>query len=431
MMGGAMVALAGGEEALVMNPAGLASLKEGGLSTGAPVFQYQSVESEGFRDSAFASRPGYVFYAQPVSGGMVYPHYNYGFSLNWPMNQQYSLVLRDEYTAGSSDLPPGLDGGAALDPLFPGGIGYSENSDGSGDFSVMASGIGLGIAPSPGLRLGVAWLWERVNLRGKSTVLRTYQASSGPSPLNELFGESLSALSFSGQSDRMVYMAGIQLDISATVTMGLKLRSASETLNGMGRLNWSRSDQLKVTSDALTVVDNSLSASASDKAAPFRLDSPREVTLAVGFQFDTVVWELDFTRVEPQSSYQVFPSAIGMTSGGTVGRLPAIHTSGVSTTRFAMGLGLYQTDIRTLLFGLALDKSATPEDDPLFRRVNLTTVSGGMLWTTTRYTLATGLVYRFGDEASVVFQTPGETSRITRGISLSQAMWHLGIALPF
>lgn len=432
LMAGAQVALAGGPEALFHNPAGLALEARTVATAGAQPATWQEADA-GEAERAFGSGPGFFALADPLGSARGYPRFAYGVGLSWPLAQEITLRYQDESPGTEASLPPGLADSGDVDSALPGGFTIRERSDGLGRLRAGGPGLGLAVAVADWFRVGAGLRIERVTLSQRSRTDRFYEGRDSNGSVDELDGHSLNELVLQGHADRLVYALGLQVDLGPGATAGLVLRLPSDHLSGAGRVYLNRDRHLLLTSDGSPVAgyprDELVVIDEEDVA--FRLESPRALHLGLAFRFDWMVAELDVIRVGEQSAYEVFPAAESGPSSTDAARLGPLRTAGEGTTRMALGLAFSGGPGTSYLLGLAVDPAATPADDPLFRRLNLLTVSGGIYRTAGRFSGAAGVSYRFADAPAVRLAEPGTEADAIRPVSYTHAAVHLAGSVAF
>jgi hypothetical protein len=68
-----------------------------------------------------------------------------------------------------------------------------------------------------------------------------------------------------------------------------------------------------------------------------------------------------------------------------------------------VGVAVSSGESSSFLFGFTRDTSAVPADDPVFRKVDLNTLSGGYYLSRGAFSGSAGVSYRFGEESAVSF----------------------------
>ena len=409
LMGYALIALGGGGETLQVNPAGLSRPDTPQITAGAYLAEYNTLKTGSHTHTAVTGSPANLSISGPISNSGTFPGYSYGFAFSHPQGQQHLSLLSHEHTGAKADLPPVLSSGLDIDTDFPGGINFSERDEGLGLLNVTSTTLGFGAGLSRGTRAGLSVTWERVAFYENSQISKVYQGGEGGAEGNELAGSTRSHLRLSGETDRLIYLLGVQVEMSPVFTLGLLYRHPSETLAGKGQVLLLRDDALKIYKNGILISERAHQVEIEGEDLDFEIKRPGMVGFGFGFTFDTLIFELDLIRVQALEVYSVFPRVYGQ----QVSRIGPVENSGLARTRYAMGLALIQDDELTMLFGLRSDQSSTPDDDPVFRKLDMTTLSGGAMWSGQRLTTTLGLAYRFGSNPGAQYIVPEASNAIT------------------
>ncbi|MEE8436279.1 MAG: hypothetical protein V3S64_15950 [bacterium] len=427
LMGGARIAAAEGSEAMWFNPAGLAQERGRLITAGGVFLQYQVTSLEAESRNQFDTGPGSFSFVEGISKGRRYPRFSYGVSLAQTSDDALGAVIRDERLGSAGSLPFGLGNAAGIDTDFPGGIQVSEFSDGSGLHSVVSTSVGLGVAFSQWLRLGVSIRLERLRMaQSNSTALDL----SGTAATNTLVGQSLTDWMIEGQLERLVLMMGLQLEISSRFSLGATLKRPSKTLGGSGSVRLHHNSRLVINRDALETRSSNV-VWMDEANLPFQLQTPQVFRIGISFKSDWIVMALDLASTREQGAYEVFPPVESRSPSTTAARLNAITTSGARALKISIGVAVLLTERTSWLAGVVLDESPVPFDDPVFRKVDLTTYSVGIYHVRGRLSGSAGLSLSEAEERTVLFPALEGGDSIQRRVRFTRIGIQIGGSLAF
>ena len=429
-MGGARIAAAEGSEAMWFNPAGLAREQGRLITVGGVFLQYQVTSLEAESRHQFDTGPGSFSFVEGISKTRRYPRFSYGVTLAQTSDDPMGAVIRDERMGSADSLPFGLGDAANIDTDFPGGIQVSEFSDGSGIHSVVSTSVGLGVALSQWLRLGVSLRLERLRLSQSNTTALDLSGSAVTGTTNTLVGQSLTDWRIEGQLERLVLMMGLQLDISPGLTLGATLRRPSRTLGGSGSIRLHHSNRLVIKRDALETRSSDV-VWMDETNLPFQLKSPQVLRIGVSFTSDWIVMALELASTQRQAAYEVFPPVESQSPSTTGARLKAVTTSGSQALKISIGVAVLYTERTSWLAGVVLDESPVPFDDPVFRKVDLTTYSVGIHHVRGRFSGSIGLSLLEAEERTVLFPALEGGDSIQRQVSFTRIGIQVGGSLAF
>jgi hypothetical protein len=432
-MGGAQAALASGGEALWYNPAGLANERGSRLTLSGELLRWQTSAGDGPAVTSAGLGLGSVAYAHALGSRRGYPRFTLGLSLALTADPHLPSQIAGPRTGSAASLPPGLsvDGstwqnGTVLDGDFPSGLALSDSGDALGELRVFTPSLGLGIATSDWLRLGLALHVERISFSERLTRATTY---SGSDASNKLSGTSLLAWSVTGEALRLTPALGVQLDLSGSLLLGITLVLPAQSMAGSGHVHYQRSDAFAwdvgggpQSAAGTVLVDRSGQA--------FRLDSPQRTQVGLAWRSDTFLVEFDVYRSGTVGSYTVLPAADSVPPSDAF-TLPALHTSANAVLGFAVGMAYAQSERTSLLLSLAVDPSPVPADDPLYRSVTFVTVGAGAYHVRGDLSLSIGLVLREGHENAVSFAAPDGGQAVLASATIRQVAVQFGTSLAF
>jgi len=200
-----------------------------------------------------------------------------------------------------------------------------------------------------------------------------------------------------GQAERLVLQAGVQLDLAPGITFGARLRLPSHTIGGLG------SARRSVARQSSLVLGGVESSSLGDFAltdaeqVAFDLRTPQVLDVGVAFLFDTLVVEADISLSEALERYEVLPAQTSGALSSRVVQLEATTTSRKAATSYRLGAAMADVAGGTVMTGLAQTNSGVPEDDPLFHAVSWFSVTAGYFRASGPRSWSVGLVYRLAE----------------------------------
>ncbi len=425
-MNGSNTALTSGGEAVWFNPAGLASAGSSRLMVAGTPLRYLESGVGGENSVSVKSGSGNIASVHPLGNTRQYPRFYYGLSLRMSPDRFMTGSTRDARSGTEASLPAGLVGALDIDGSFPEGFSIRETAEGTGELRGYSPAVALGAAITSWFRIGISLRFDHLILREQSQSTLVYSGSyTNGGSTNTLDGYALSGLIVAGESNRIAMSMGFQADLSPGIVLGVSLDFPSDTLAGNGSvyLNQSRS---------ITIVDGGVTSGNSEvifiqeEGLGFRLDSPGRVTLGLAFISDSVLFEMDLTRIRPQSPYEVFPEVESRPPSTGAARLGPLETSGEGALRISVGMAFKQTTSTSYLVGIASEPSTVPSGDPLFRRMDLTSVTVGMYHTRGRFSGSIGLALIAGEERSVRYVSPEGGETITQSGSYQEILVQVG-----
>ena len=410
-MGGAQVALASGTEAAWYNPAGMAKEARTVVSGGGFGMELQDVELDSGAAPAIRPLPGFLSFSTSPSASGAEHRFSYGFFLFWPVQNEFPTRLVDDRSIDQQGLPPTLLGPQDLDALFPDGIARSENAGGFGELSIAVLGFAAGIEIAEWFRAGVSLRWERLRFEERTDAVVAFAAGGTAENPDVLSGFQQTSAVLLGEAQRFVYTLGFQIDQGRSLTWGLTFRFPSQGHRGDGSISLAQSSGLRVTQSNQDLVDTREFLLVREQGVNFALRSPGEIKLGVAWRLDTFTIELDWTRAQRQGGYQVFPAVASGPESTRAVQIAPLRTALNEVDRYAVGVAVSSGESSSFLFGFTRDTSAVPADDPVFRKVDLNTLSGGYYLSRGAFSGSAGVAYRFGEESAVSFpQFDGATA---------------------
>jgi len=429
LMGGAQVALASSGESIFYNPAGLALETGRRVTAGGDLLRLRTTQAGGPATTTADTALDSVAYAQRLGERRGYPRFTLGLALQ-STGRRLPTQIAQTRQGTSASLPPGFTppGGATnIDTNFPDGLTLADTGEARGELRVLAPGMGLGIAPADWLRVGLALRVERLALAERLAVTTTYSATaSGGKTLD---GHSQLAWVLAGDALRLTGSAGVQMELTRSLVLGIALVLPSHTLDGSGRVLYQRSDTLTVDTGSPSTASDAIYIARS--GLPFRLDTPRRVQLGLAFRSDRFLVELDLYRLSSQGSYAVLPGTESQPPSSTAFALPALRTSGRAVLGIALGMAYAQSERTSLLLSFAADPSPVPPDDPLFRSVGVTTVGAGVYHVRGDLSLSAGLLWREAREPRALDAPPDGGQPVTTAIALRELDLRVAGSLAF
>lgn len=430
LMGGAHTAAAGGSDAMWFNPAGLA-WERGRLITVSGVFpRYQETTLGAESRNQIDMGTGNFSFVQGISKGRGYPRFSYGISLAQTYEDELSSVIRDERLGSAGSLPFGLGNAANIDTDFPNGIQVSEFSEGLGRHSVVSTSVGLGMAFSRWLRLGVSLRVERLRLVQRNTTALELSGNAVTGTTNTLTGQSSTDWRIEGEWERMVFLFGLQLEIFPGLAMGATLRRPSKSLGGSGSVKLNHNSRLVINRDALQT-QSSDSVWMEETNLPFQLISPQVLRIGFSFSSDSMVMAFEVASIREQAAYEVLPAVESSSPSTTAARLNAFTTSGAKALNIFLGVAMLYTNRTSLLAGLMWEESPVPFDDPVFRKVDLTTYSLGFHHARGRFSGSAGLSFQETEKRVVLLPALEGGDTLQRRVRLTRIGIHIGGSVAF
>lgn len=431
LMAGAQTALASGGEAAWYNPAGMAKERRTVIVASGAVAELQHVSGQRGEGARAQAAPGFLSVVTGGSERQAEPRFSYGLFLAWPTRNRFETRLESDLVVGQEALPETLLGPQDLDALFPDGIARTETALGGGELSVLSPGLGFGLAITRWFRAGLSVRWDRVRLEERSQSFVNFSAAGEEGSGDALAGFSQTQADYEGSGARMIYTLGVQLDFTRVFTAGLTYRLPSREEHGRGRVFLARSSGLTVSSGDQELLDTQESVFVDEGSVPFQLRTPGEWRLGLGFLFDVLTVEVDWVKREGVGSYAAFPAQESTSTAGRITQLPAFTTSLRPSEGYALGLAFSAGGEGTLLLGYAHDGSGVPADDALFRKVQVSTFSGGYHFARGPFSGSMGVVYRSAEESNAAFPELGGGAAQENDVSYSAYGFQLGASFIF
>lgn len=428
LMGGAQAALASGGESFAFNPAGLVRETGEQLSVGGLLLRFQKLGTGAGEISEFTSTPANISWSGEISQGRGFPRFAYGISLVQTLENRFPSIIDDLRTGGTEALPFGLGGPpAAFNTDFPNGVQVSETSDGLGELSITSSSLGLAVAMADWARLGFAVRLERVHLAQRSQMALEFSGSSGPLTLE---GQSLTAWMVEGDAERISYSLGVQMSLGEGLSFGAAVFFPTRTLSGNGRVSLRHNSRL-ATAGGGSVPSNNLAVVIDSRGLPFRLERPRVVNIGLAFVSDWFLAEFDLIQVDNLGPYQVLPATDSRPPSTQPVQQPALTTSSEGALNFSVGMAFLQSERTSWLVGLTSDQSPVPADDPVFRKVDLTTLALGVYHVRGRFSGTLGFSFQQADASQLSFPASDGSAPIFRRVRLSSTGFHATGSMGF
>lgn len=217
----------------------------------------------------------------------------------------------------------------------------------------------------------------------------------------------------------------------ARFTWGLTFRFPSQGHQGDGSITLAQSSGLRVTQSNQDLVDTREFLLVTEEGMNFALRSPGEVKLGIAWRLDTFTIELDWTRAQRQGSYQVFPAVTSGPESTRAVQIGPLPTALNEVDRFAVGVAVASGESGSFLFGFSTDPSAVPADDPVFRKVDLSTFSGGYYLSRGAFSGSAGMSYRFGEESAVNFPRADGATAVQGAVSFQSYSLLVGASYIF
>ena len=426
-MNGTNTALTSGGEAIWFNPAGLASAGSSRLTVAGTPLRYLELGVGGENSDSLNFGSGNIASVHSLGSTRQYPRFYYGLSLRVSPQRFMTGSTRDARSGTEASLPAGLVGALDIDGSFPEGFSIGETAEGTGEVRGYSPALALGVAITSWFRFGASLRFEHLNLREQSQSTLIYSGSYTNAGTTEtLDGYAFSGLVLAGESNRIAITMGFQADLSPGIVLGVSLDLPSDTLAGNGSVYLNQSRSITIVDGGGTTSGNSEVIFIQEEDLGFRLDSPGRVTLGLAFISDSVLFELDLTRIRPQSAYEVFPEVESRSPSTGAAKLGPLETSGEGALRVSMGVALRQSTSTSYLFGIASEPPTVPSDDPLFRRMGLTSVTLGVYHTQGKYSASIGLALIAGEEQSIRFVLPEGGETITQSASYQEILVQIG-----
>jgi hypothetical protein len=387
-------------------------------------FRASQTEISGETQQRIDAAPGYLALAwgpSPRGGGLPL---GVGIFADWPQARELRVTGSEQDTVDPSAVPDPIDPGG-LD-VFGEGVRREFDHSGTGSLWVLATGFAFGAGLTDWLRAGAGLVFERVQLAEQSTALTTYRAERAEAP-NELYAASVQAEArFAGQADRLAPIAGFQFRPMHAVSVSVFARFPSRDLGGAGSVFLSQSSRAMFRSDTNPGVSLDELIVAKDEGLPFQLRTPLEVTFAVGFASNRFAFELDVERAHGLDTYTVLAVPESAPPSTTAYQPPHLRTGSQPVTRWAFGVTYAASDSAALAFGLRDDRSDVPQEDGVFRRVQLYTVSTGVIFQRGGFSGTVGVGYQFAPRQIVSFPSPLGESAAERAVQFEELALRVG-----
>lgn len=430
LLGGAQAALASGGEALWSNPAGLAHERERRLTVSGDALRWRTAAAEGPAAETVALAPASLAYVQALGRRPGYPRFALGVSLALRTDQRWPTPVESSRPGTSASLPPGLPSvEGVVQASFDDSVSVTATGDATGALTVLAPGVGLGLALADWVRFGLALELQRVSLRAQ--VLRTaVYGATASGGAHTLDGQSQLAWSLAGEAWRLAPALGAQFDLTPGVQLGIAWQLPTATVAGSGRLHYQRSDTF-----AWDVGGGPQSATAavlvSRAGLPFRLEAPQRLQVGLALRSDRFLIEFDVYHSAALAPYDVLPESQSGPPSTIALALPAQRTSTRSVLGTAVGMAYARSARTSLLLGLAVDPAPVPPDDPVFRSVTLITVSGGVYHVRGGLSYSLGVRYRDARQAAASVVPPDGGEPVPTALALREVAAHTAVSLGF
>ena len=373
---GAFLARTGDAGSNWYNPAGLGKSLHTALNASATAYEWTSMSLEGFGTSEGRSRIntigtlfGVVLGDNTVRSG----RWRLGFAITRPITWRPS----------SLDFAFPLQGGDEL-------VSYTSDVD----FNVQVPALGVAFTPS-GVAAGKFRIGAGLGLAMTSLVQTQALSDRVTTPSNAVVVER--AFSAEGSSWHLQPSLGLQWDATSRVTLGAHVKTPSIRVSGSSRLTLQSSRFESGGSTDLVFRD--------DEAT---FDYPWSLQAALGAAYHGPNAELEvdvhyFGALDPYALYSsTEPGRLTTVDGsGTpvVTSVPFTTTtnSARSVVNVAVGGSYHLSRALRVHAGFSTDRS--PVDDPdlsIFRKADLSRVTGGISLTGARLSGSLGLGYSFG-----------------------------------
>lgn len=429
MMGGSPVALSSGADAVWVNPAGMAKESFNSFSLGRAGLENVESRVGGRQESSYHQLPWNFSLVYSTSGRT--PRFAAGFFSLQPLNHRFETVIASREVTGQSALPEHMGSSQGLDVLFPDGIVREEKSVSLGRLEMWAPGIGMGLALNERLRIGVGVRVERLSFHERTDSIISYSASGEAGSDSALSGLSRSLVSLRGETERTIYKAGLQADLGWGISVGLTTRLPSRQRKGTGSYYHAGTDSLTVTQAGLVYYDSNEFTQVEQVNVPFQMKSPRELRLGVAFSISQLAIELDIAQKSKLDSYVVFGEQESSTLSTRAVRTEALITSLGKRIDYGVGMALPAGNNSSFLWGYSQDHSGVSRDDPLFRKMDLETISWGYYYSKAAVSALAGITYRHGENRSMRFPHLAEKSLFTGSADYTAITLQTGFTFLF
>ena len=391
-MAGARVALAGGADGVVTNPAGLAKGSGALLSVSPSGLQREVVNIGDAQNATIHAIPSGFSWSTAGTGEA--PRFGYGFFVAMPVNRQYRTRIDTTSSGGMEILPSQFSVSGIWPETDPLNLTVRETGEGFGRMVQLDYGLGIGFQISNWARLGGSIWMEQVSLEQHSTYRAKYAGTGEESGAPDFSATSEINWFFRGQSLRRQSMLGVQLDLSRSLTLGVALRSASSHRGGHAEMGYSRSEKMELVRTGYAPFDSTAYVEMENPAGFFRLDSPQEFHIGLALRSDVSLMELDWVEISPVDAYQVAPGMYSQPPSTVAMELPPLQTSAGGGQRWAFGMAITGVGADMILMGMFHQTSGVPARDPLFRKVSQQGASAGYLLARGAFSAVFSLDYR-------------------------------------
>jgi hypothetical protein len=177
-------------------------------------------------------------------------------------------------------------------------------------------------------------------------------------------------------------------------------------MGGEGSARWAQSSAAAFDHGDGTVSTTSDLVTAEATGRSFDLRSPPEAGFGVGLAGARSAFEIDVVRDFGQPAYTVLSVPESESPSTSVYQPPTLRTESRPVTRWRMSFMLGISDAAAWILGIRDEVSDVPERDPVFRRVNIATVSTGWAAQRRGASATVGVFYRFSGLESVSFPSP-------------------------
>jgi len=387
--GGAFIARAQSVTALFYNPAGIALVQRTVLSASVQGYQLTTLGGSGFQHST----PVSSFEGLPSSLGVVlgsevigWEKVRLGFAVAQPVHWHQNAVA-------SSTPEPGQR------------VSYSVASA----FDTVVPTVSLGWAAAGNLRLGGAiefpytTLSENGQLSGELTSTSTSHGT-------------IRNITAGGSTFQIRAVGGVQWEPLAWLAVGLTVRTPGLKLLNGGSFTYESLTNLNAGTEQVFFED-------TEPTFEYRL--PAGIGLGTAFQFGLFRFEVDLrwhagTHEYPLFSSQTPARVVDTTSGAPATReipFPTITYRARQVWNWSVGAQLMLSTNFSLSGGMYVDSSPVDLETPVFRRVDLIGLRGGVSFHSAKVSGSVGLGWEHGKASDDLFPVgvpiPGEQAEIT------------------
>ncbi|MDH4121539.1 MAG: outer membrane protein transport protein [Deltaproteobacteria bacterium] len=398
LTGGAQTAMVTGAEAAWYNPAGLTGESSQKISLSSSLFSTRRVSAGAGTAQSYPAGQTFVAFSQPVGD------WAYGLYFARPAVGDLPLRWRGSVIGAPSPLT------TFQWPGFTGQVSHAMAGVSSTRMEWVEPGAAVGVNLGGGVRVGYRLGYVRMTVQESSQQTDQFQQAGGASTLT---GVSHSMVDRWGEMEWISHTLGVQYHWGKSIRLGLTWRPAVEPLASRGGVRYTQVSQSSLNG-ALPVTDTLV---VDQPAAGFRWGQPEVVRFGLALVGEDYLMEMDITS-QGALGPRVIQSAQASQPSSTVAfQFPGLTSKFSPVTQ--VGITTLWTVSETFGWSVAVATDTSPVDnqDPLFRRLDLQTITLGMFEARDEVSWTASFRARLGVNSQAVFPSadggPGAVTKLT------------------